>query len=428
MNLQDFLKRKTVQNINWLIGGKIIQMILSFFIGLITARYLGPSNFGLINYATAYTTFFSSLCTLGLNGILVKEMVDYPESEGEILGTSILIRGVSSFFSFLTIVGCSLIMDRSDVSTVVVVILCNFSLIFQVFDTFNYWFQAHLLSKYTAISTLVGYTAVSLYRIILLILGMDVRWFAFATTVDYIVIAILLYLLYKRYSNQKLTVSFIRAKNMLGKSYHFILSGMMVSIYNSTDRLMLKQMMTETSVGYYSTAIAICTMWAFVLIAIIDSLTPSIMQSFKSNYDKYKKRNKQLYSIIFYVSTFVSIILCIFGELIIKILYGNEFLPAVAPLRIITWYVAFSYLGSARNAWLVCENKQKYLKYIYIFAVIANVGLNYFLIPLWGASGAAFASLITQFCTCIVFPGFLKPLRENSKLMIESIFLRGVFK
>ena len=427
INLKKFLKRKTVKNANWLIGGKIIQMILSLFIGLITARYLGPTNFGLINYATAYTTFFSSLCTLGLNGILVKEIVDSPEYEGEIMGTAIIMRGISSFFSFLMIIGASILFDHSDRLTVLVVVLCNFSLMFQIFDTFNYWFQSHLMSKYTALSTLVAYISVSLYRIILLIMGANVKWFAFATSIDYIVMAIVLYVLYRKYSNQKLSFSSMRARIMLRKSYHFILSGMMVSVYNSTDRLMLKQMLDEESVGYYSTAIAICTMWAFVLKAIIDSITPSIMQNYKIDHEKYKKRNKQLYAIIFYVSTIVSLILCVFGKAIVFILYGEQYLDAVAPLRVITWYVAFSYLGSARNAWLVCENKQKYLKYIYVFAAIANILLNAIFIPIWGATGAALASLITQFCTCLIFPGMMKQLRENSKLMLEAIFLKGIY-
>ena len=427
MRIKKILENKTVKNANWLIGGKIIQMILSLFIGLITARYLGPSNFGLINYAAAYTTFFASLCTLGLNGVLVKELVDHPDSEGEIVGTAIVMREFSSFFSFLTIIGCSMILDGPNKLTITVVVLCNVSLLFQVFDTFNYWFQAHLLSKYTAISTLIAYISVSVYRLVLLMSGLDIRWFAFANSVDYIVVAISLLYLYKKCSKQKLTFSKVRAKSMIRKSYHFILSGLMISIYNSSDRLMLKQMMTAESVGYYSTAVTICTMWAFILMAIIDSLTPNIMMNFKTDYEKYKKRNKQLYAIVFYMSVFVSLFLCVFAKMIIQILYGAEYLPAVQPLRVITWYVAFSYLGSARDAWAVCEDKQRYLKYIYMFAAVANVGLNALFIPKWGATGAAFASLLTQICTCLIFPALLKPLRENSKLMIESIFLKGVF-
>ena len=113
-----------------------------------------------------------------------------------------------------------------------------------------------------------------------------------------------------------------------------------------------------------------------------------------------------------------------FGEFAIKILYGVEYLPAATPLKIITWYTAFSYLGVARNAWLVSNNKQKYIKFMYIPAVLINVFLNALLIPVWGASGAALASLITELSTCLLLPACLKEMRPNAKLMLEGILLK----
>ena len=136
--------------------------------------------------------------------------------------------------------------------------------------------------------------------------------------------------------------------------------------------------------------------WAFILSAIIDSLYPEIVQSFQKDRLRYERKNRQLYAIVFYVSLFVSAMICLVAKPFILILYGKTYLPAVGPLRIVVWYTAFSYLGVARNAWMVCENRQKYLKYLYISAAALNVVLNFALIPSWGASGAAAASLITQ--------------------------------
>ena len=53
MKIKNILKNKEVGNAGWLIGGKVVQMALSLVVGVITARYLGPSNYGLIGYATA---------------------------------------------------------------------------------------------------------------------------------------------------------------------------------------------------------------------------------------------------------------------------------------------------------------------------------------------------------------------------------------
>lgn len=424
--IDKFLKNKVVKNAGWLVGGKIVNMVLAFFIGLLTARYLGPNNYGLINYATAYTTFFASLCTLGINSVIVKEFIDYPNEEGETIGTTLVLRSISSILSALMICGIAAVIDKDEPLTIIVVALCSVSLIFQVFDTFNYWFQAHLQSKCSAIATTVAYIILSVYRIVLLAFGCSVKWFALASSVDYFAIAIALIIFYIKSKGPKLKFSGKKAKRLLSSSCHFIIAGLMVSIYGSTDKLMLKQFLDEASVGYYSTALALCNIWVFILTAIIDSMYPVIMEEHDRNYQKYLKRNRQLYAIVFYVSFAVSIVFTVAGPLIVKILYGEAYLPSVAPLRVITWYVAFSYLGVARNAWMVSEHKQKYLVFLYVGAALTNVVLNALLIPCFGTVGAAVASLITQMSTVIGLPFLIKELRPNAKMMLQAIFMRDV--
>lgn len=422
----NFLRNKEVKNAGWIICGKVAQMVLSLLVNLITARYLGVANYGLINYGASYVAFFSSLCTLGINSVIIKEFVDHPDKQGEALGTSLLLRAISSLLSTITIIGVVCVVDGDEPTTIVVVALSSLSLVFHVFDTINYWFQSRYQSKVTAIATVVAYAATSLYKIILLILGKSVRWFAFATSVDYIFVAIVLLIAYKKHGGQKFSISRARARGILSKSYHYILAGMMVSIYGQTDKLMLKQMLDETAVGLYSTATTICGMWTFLLAAIIDSMYPTVIRLHKESKDAFERKNRQLYAVVFYVSIAVSILFTLFGEVAIYILYGKEYLAAAMPLKIVTWYTAFSFLGVARNAWVVSENCQKYLKFIYIGAAVMNVAMNLALIPLWGASGAALASLITQIFTSVVLPSFFKEMRPNVKLMIEAICLKKI--
>lgn len=427
--IRRFSGSKEAKNASWLIAGKMAQMVLSLFVGLLSARYLGPGNFGLVNYGASYVGLFSSLCSLGINSVIIKELDDRPEEQGTALGTAIVLRIAASLLSILMITAFVCIVDRGEPITIAVTVLCSLSLLFHVFDTINYWFQYRYASKVTAKSTLAAYVIVSAYKITLLALGMDVRWFAFSTSVDYIMIAVFQLLSYRKHGGQRFAFSMAKAKRILGKSYHYILAGMMVAVYAQTDKLMLKQMLDEVSVGYYSTATTICNMWVFVLAAVIDSVYPSIIRLFNSGEKtEYERKNVQLYAIVFYVSASASLGFILFGRPIVRILYGEAYLPAVMPLKIVTCYTAFSYLGVARNAWIVCENKQKYLKYIYVGAAVTNVIINAVFIPLWGATGAAVASLITQMATCLIFPWFLKELRENAKLMLDAIMLKGLVR
>lgn len=423
----NIFRNKEIKNAGWLIGGKVIQMILSLVVGVISARYLGPSNYGLVNYGATYVSFFMSFCTLGINSVIIKDFFDHPEERGSAIGSTLVLRIISSFACALMILGIVSILDRDEPLTIVVVALSSISLLFQVFDTFNYYFQSQYKSNITAIVTLVAYISTSVYRIILLIVNASVVWFAFASSVDYIVLGLLLYVFYRINKGPKLSFSWAKAKALLKQSYHYILSGMMVAIYGQTDKLMLKQMLDTNAVGYYSTATTICSMWTFVLQAIIDSLYPSILLLKDKDEKAYERKNKQLYAIVFYISVCVSIIFMIFGGFVVNILYGADYAPAVLPLKIITWYTAFSYLGVARNAWIVCEGKQNYLKYIYLSGAIGNVILNCIFIPLWGTAGAAFASLVTQILTSIVLPFFFKGMRRNSILLLQAIVFVGIF-
>ena len=407
-------------------GGRLVNKLLSFLVSIVTARYLGPSNFGLINYAAAYITFAASLCNLGINSVIIKDFSDHPEDEGTALGTTLALRAVSSFLSAVMIIGIVAIVDRGEGITILVVAFSTVGLLVQIFDIFNKWFQSRLQSKYAAIATVVAYLVVSAYKILLLISGKSVEWFALATAVEYTVTALVLLCAYKKQGGGKLKFSTKKAKQLLGSSSAFIVSGLMVSIYAATDKLMLKQMLDKSAVGYYALAVSLSAMWTFVLQAIIDSVYPSVIQSHGEDPERFKKKNRQLYAIVLYMALAVSLLISLLARPLVTILYGMEYLPAVEALRIVTWYTAFSYLGVARNAWMVCENKQKYLKYLYFGAAIANIALNCALIPVWGAAGAACASLITQIFSAVILPALIPQLRPNTKLMLEAALLKDI--
>ena len=424
--IKQLLRSAVVKNASWLIFGRVVQMVISLVVGVLTARYLGPSNYGLINYAAAYASFFMVFCTLGINSVLVKEFVDHPEEEGTIIGSTLLLQAISSLLSVGLILSLVCVLDAGEKTTIAVTALYSMSLLFRIFETINYWFQSKLRSKVTAMILLTAYLVTSAYKVVLLVLHKSVEWFAVATALDCLCVGLLLLVFYYKHGGSKIRCSLTVAKRLLRKSVHFILPGMMVAVYGYVDKFMLKHMLSESDVGYYAIATAICGMWTFVLSAVIDSLFPPIMESHKTDRQRYEKKNRQLYAVVFYIAMAVSLLICLFGRLIVQILYGQAYLPSVLPLKVVTWYTAFSYRGVARNAWVVCEDKQRYLKYIYVAAALVNVLLNLLFIPLLGAAGAAIASLVTQITTTLVVPLLIKELRPNSMLMLEGILLRKI--
>ena len=415
-----------VYNTIWNIGGKVLQMGLSLIVGMLTARYLGPSNYGVIGYTASYVSFFSVVCQLGFTSIAVKELLENKETEGEVLGTSIFLRVCTSIISTIAITCLVYIMDKGDKVIVWVAFLQSLSLMFQSFDMLHYWYQSRMETQVSVKIQTLAYLIMSAYKISILAFGKSVEWFAFSTAFEAAVVAAFLYMAYRKSSTQKLSISLEYGKKMFKESYHFILSGLMVTIYSEMDKIMLEQMLSSEAVGFYIAANKISSLWSFVLLALINSAEPLIIATRAQNKEQYIKKNKQLYAAVIWIGIAAGLAITVLGKWIILFMYGETYLPSTSSLRISAWYTMFAMLGTARGVWVVCEDKGKYVKYYLGAGAVVNVILNYLLIPVYGPAGAAAATLLTQIFTAVFAPALFKETRIYTKYVFEAFFLRGM--
>ena len=413
---------RVAKNAGWIIGSKIVKAILGFVITMLTARYLGPTNFGVINYAGSIVAFAIPFAELGFTAILVRELIEHKDEEGRVLGTAILL---SLFSSIICIIGLYVFVyfaNAGERETQIVCFVYSLMIIFQMMEMIGYWFQAHLLSKYSSLISLFAYFIVSGYKFYLLFTKKAVVWFALSNSLEFFIIAILLFIAYKKLGGAKLSFSLSIGKRMFKSSKYYILSSLMVTIFANTDKIMINQMLIDSDVGFYSAALACATVTSFVFSAIIDSFRPIIFSSFNDNdRTNYELHLKQLYSIVIYMSLLQSLVICLFSKWIVLILYGEAYTRSIDVLKVVVWYSTFSYLGSVRNIWLLSEKKQKYLWKIDLSGALVNVFLNLLLIPKIGIIGAALASVITQFFTNVIVGWVIKPIRYNNRLLLQSL-------
>lgn len=415
------MKKSVFQNAGWIIGCRIMQSLINLVIGMITARYLGPSNYGVISYVASIVAFAMPIMQLGLKHTLVREFVKYPEKEGMILGTAMVLNIISSIVCMIGSVAFVMIADAGETETVWVCTLYSFSLLFNATEMTQYWFQAKLLSKYPSVASLAAYIAVSCYKIYLLVTQKGVVWFAFSNAIDYLLISVILLIIYKKIGNQRLSVDWRLGKELLSSSKYYIIPSLMVMIFQHTDRIMIKLMVGEAETGLYSAALTCIGITGFVFSAIIDSARPVILEEKENNRELYEKRVIQLYSIITCLSLAQSIGMTLLAKPLVVLLYGAKYAEAAGILAISVWYITFGHYGSVRNVWILAEGKQKYLTGINVAGAAANVLLNLCLIPVWGAAGAAIASIVTQFFTNVIIGFVLKPIRRNNALMMKSL-------
>lgn len=410
----------------WLLGGKIVNMILSFFVSLATARYLGPDNFGSINYVAAYVSFFSSITSLGLSVIVIKEISMGKEDDNEVIWTGILMRFLTAVFSTIAVIALVSITDKSDPLMVKIAILESIAILASAFDTFMYWFQGKLLGKYTSIASVVAYIGMSLYRIYLLANNADILWFAFATSVDTLLLSLILMLCYIRENGFHPKVSVRLGKSLMKQSYHYMISGLIAILYSKIDQIMLKQMLDTYSVGLYTAALTIAGLWGMIPSAFIQSVSPILYKNAEENRGMFYKRLRQSYAGIWLLNICWSLGVSIFSYWVIYLLYGKAYLGARGALVIVVWYTGITSIGSLTQVYLATENKNKYVNYFALAGLVTDVVLNALLIPKMGILGAAIATLVTYTVIHIVMPLAIKDTRDAGRLIIQGMLFRDV--
>lgn len=423
--VNNFLNNRVVVNAKWMIVEQAVQMLVSFIIGMLTVRYLGPENYGVINYCNAYTAFFTAIASLGIEAIVVKELIARPEEQGEIIGSSILMRLIAGMFSMISILLLLFFVDKGDSLLIKVGLLQSSVLVFKAFEIIDFWFQSKLQSKYASILKSISYVLVAAYKIFILVTHKSVEWFAFSVSLDFLIIAVLLTIAYFRHEGKKWKFSKSISKILISQGYHYIISALIITIYAQMDKIMIKHMISEADTGLYSAALMICQYWSLIPIAIINSMRPVIMEYKKDGKeDEYKHELSRLYTILTWLGLAVSLLISLLAPFIMKVVYGETYVPASGALAIAIWYTTFSVLGVARGNWLVCEEKNQYAKWFVLFGAITNVVLNLVLIPKFGINGAAAATLVTQLVVCYFGPAVFKDTRENAVQMLRAFAFR----
>lgn len=417
---------KIFHNAKWIIGCKIIQALIQMIIGMLTARYLGPANYGLVNYAASLTAFVLPFMQLGLQSTLVQEYILAPEKNGEILGTAMVMTLVSGTLSMLGVVGFSLVANWGETTTIVVCVLYSITLLCQSLELIQYWFQARMLSKYSSLAMLGAYIVVSAYKVFLLVTGKSVYWFALSHAVEYGASGVLMFILQCRLGTQKLRFSLQTAGSMLSRSKYYILSAMMVTIFQNTDHVMLKLMCGDVENGYYTAAVTCVCLANFVYNGIIDAARPAFLESRRESVAAFEGNITRLYSVIIWLTVAQCIVFEVLAEPIVLFLYAQNYRPAISVLRVLVWLLPFSYIGSVRNVWILGMERYSILWKINLSGVVANVFLNAVMIPLWGACGAALASVLTQFVANLVTGFLMPPLRRNNQLMLRGLDPRNL--
>lgn len=415
--------RDIVANTGWLFADKVIRMGVGLFVGVWVARYLGPSRFGLLNYTGAFVALFSVFATLGLDGIVVREIVRDRSSREEILGTAFFMKlsgGVATLV--FSLAGIS-ILRPADHLALWLVAITAFGTVFQAVDVVDLWFQSQVASKYTVYARNGAFLLIALVKVVLILNGAPLIAFALAGVGEIALAAAGLAVAYRSHGNRlkEWRGSLACGKRLLRDSWPLIIGGLSVMVYMKIDQVMLGGMLGDAEVGIYTAATRISEIWYVIPTVIVSSVFPAVIEAKGRDEGLYYRRLQRLFSLMTGLALLIAVPMTFLSTQMVTLLFGKNYALSGPILAVHIWASLFVFLGVAQGPWDLTENLTRLSLFRTVVGAIMNILLNLILIPRFSAIGAAVATIISQAFSTVILNALIGRTRPIFLCQLRSV-------
>jgi PST family polysaccharide transporter len=419
--------RRILVNAAWLSWDQFFRLAVSFVAGLWVARYLGVERWGALTYSLALVGFSIPLITLGLDGIMVRDLVLGRERASEIVGTGFIIKAIGAAAAGLLALLLVMLLRPTSRESWLMVGILSFGMMFTPLDVIEYWYRSRVESRYAVLAKNVGVAASGAAKIGLVVLGGSLVAFAGATALEYVTIACGFVLIY-HLTGQRVLVWRVRwgiAKEFLAEGWPLALAAVALSLLLQANEVLLGQLSSAREVGLYSAARRLSELWFFVPLAVSTSVGPSLVAFRTEDPRLYREKMLQLFRAMIAFAAVVAIGATLLAGPVVSLVYGEDFRDAAAPLRAYIWVLPSFAFFVVQYPWDINEGLTIQRLTRTSLGVVLLVLLDLALIPSMGASGAALSAAIA-----FAVAGFLGNLtstrtREVFRLQILSLTPRG---
>jgi PST family polysaccharide transporter len=417
-----------LHNTGWLAADRILRLVVGLVVGAWVVRYLGPDLYGELSFVIAVSTFFQVVSMLGLDGVAIRDIARDRDASPAILGTVFRLRFASGFLCWLLAIALMAVFRSGDRQTLLLTAIVCGSFVFQAGETIDIWFQSQTNSKMTVLAKGISYLLSNLTKVGLILYHAPLAYFAAAMLVESALTACALLYSYRKYP-APFFWKYDRqwALKLLKESWPYLLANFAVMVYMRVDQIMLREMLGVRELSIFSAAMPISTMWYFLPVMLSQSVGPSIAKKKQVDQVGYASAINSLYTIMWWVMLPLCVIVAIVSVPLVQFLFGPSFSKSASVLAIHVFSCVPVALGSVQDLWNLNEKKNSLSLKKALAGVMTNILLNLFLIPRYGATGAAMATVASQSVYGIFSNFFLDRTALRAQLL--SVFgVRDILK
>ncbi len=417
--------QKAAANLGWLFAERAVRFVLGVMVGFLVARHLGPVRLGGLSYCAAIVSLISGVASLGLDGVVKRDLLQNPADPADLLASSVIMRlgaGLACFAGLITLGFSGVLGSGEEPRLLAILGLTLFQPALLVPDL---WLQAHLRAKLSVGAQTAALALGAALRIYLIYSGASLAAFAWAVVVEGLLAAAGIHLLARR---SGLEFSWLAARaatmrRLAAEAWPLMFAGLAVVVYMKIDEVMLRVLVGPAAVGIYSAASRLTEIWYFIPLALASSLLPALLRARERGEHDYRSRLQHYYDLNAALAYGLSVPVALAAPLIVRLAYGEAFAAAGPIVAVHIWSSIFVFIGVARGQWLVNERLQRFYLGATLAGAAVNIALNFFAIPRWGGLGAAAATVVSQALASWLSSFCLAGTRETGWMQTRALLV-----
>jgi len=427
--------QRVAKNTGALFTARVAGHVLGFFYMMYIARYLGPSNFGILAFALAFTGIFGVLTDFGLEPLTIREVARDKSLASKYLanisGMKIILVTVSFGLIALTI---NLLGYPKQ--TIKVIYLVSLSVIFSAFTTMFYSiFQAYERMEYQSLWQILN-SALMLGGVIFAIkCNLSVVEFASVYfLVSTVGLAYSFTIFRMKFSNpalawslRKIEVDWSFWKPTIKEALPFGLAITFMMIFYWIDSVMLSLMKGDAVVGWYNAAYRMVLVLLFIPNSFIAAIYPIMSKFYKISQNSLLLSFEKSFKYLTVLGIPIGVGTTLLAKRFILVIFGPEYMNSILPLEILVWSSVFIFMSQALGNLFNCLNRQSIVTKTTGICVALNVTLNLILIPKYSLIGASIATVLTEITSLILLfvwsieIGYSIPKKELLSITIKVL-------
>lgn len=386
-----------MHSVFWLLVEKLIVVSLSFAVTLAIARHLLPETFGRMSFLMALVSLVAPFMALGLNSLVSREVLQRPHDSDLIVGSALALRfGAGFLVAVLSSALAYVLLPPREGEMIAILLFASVANAALVFD---FWLQAHVANRYGALLRLCVLLLFSALRLAAVGAGADLSVFIYLLAAELVVSGVAYAAVYGRIGAdlRHLRVTTRECRVLLGDSGWLFFSGIAAVIYLKVDQVMLGLLVDDHAVGVYAVAAKFSEVWYFLPAALVTSYFPQLINKRLNDPSGYDLDLQKLNDALFIFALAVAVLVTATADSLIPLFFGESYIEAVPVLLVHIWAAILVFMRALLSKWLITENLLRMSLLSQTLGALANVFLNYYLIPPYGPVGAAYATILSYF-------------------------------